>query len=278
MHSAELALLKKIRIMMGKKLNTLFLGEYHSAFRGSGLSFDSVREYQYGDDIKNIDWNVTARMNQLYVKEYIEERELSIVLAIDISGSTDFGSERRKSEVINEVAALFLYLAQMNNDRITVLLFSDRIERYIRPGRGRKYMLKVLDEIIRCEPESRKTDISCAVNFLNKVLKKRSVVFLISDFLDSDDSYQLRMKLLGRKHDVIPVQVYDPLERDMRIFGLTEFVDLESGKSFLSDALPEQGRYSLLQGFETIFISTGSSVAVPVLGFFEKRNRSRLKR
>ncbi|TFH42421.1 MAG: DUF58 domain-containing protein [Chrysiogenales bacterium] len=225
MDTPEHALFKKIRLQPGKKINTLFMGEYHSAFRGHGLSFDSVREYQYGDDVRSIDWNVSARMHNLFVKQYIEERELSVVLMIDMSGSTEFGGGRRKRDLILETAALFLNLVQVNNDRVSVCLFTDRVERYIRPRKGRKFVLKVLDEILKCEPGSRKTDISGAIDFIRRVLKKRSIVFIISDFLDTG-GFLLKMKLLARKHDVIPVQVSDPLEKEAQFFGLTEFLDL----------------------------------------------------
>ncbi|MCP4138229.1 MAG: DUF58 domain-containing protein [bacterium] len=279
MESKESHLLKKIKLLMGKKLNTLFVGEYHSAFKGMGLEFDTVREYQYGDDIKSVDWNVSARMNHLYVKEYIEERELSVVLMIDVSGSTEFGSARSKWDVIMEVATLFLYLAQMNNDSISILLFSDRVEQYIKPKKGRKFILKALDEIMKCEPKSTKTDISAGVDFLRRVLKKRSVVFLISDFIDKNrEDYLLKLRLLGRRHDIIPVQVSDPLEKEMRLFGLTEFVDLETGKVFLSDTIPEKGKFPELQGFHSIDLSTAEPIDVPILRYFEKRNRSKLVR
>jgi uncharacterized protein (DUF58 family) len=276
--SQELGLLKKIRLQPGKKINTLFMGEYHSAFKGHGLSFDSVREYQYGDDIRSIDWNVSARMRNLFVKQYIEERELSVVLMIDMSGSTEFGSGRRKRDLILEVSALFLNLAQINNDRVSACIFTDRVERYIRAKKGRKFILKVLDEILKCRPQSRRTDISGAVDFIQRVLKKRSIIFIISDFLDPDDSFILKMKLLARKHDIIPIQVSDPLEKESRFFGLTEFVDLETGKVFLSDAVPEKGNFPALAEFNTIALSTMESIEIPILKFFEKRNRTRLTR
>lgn len=278
MESREIALLKKIKLTAGKKLNTLFVGEYHSAFKGHGLSFDSVREYQYGDDIRSVDWNVSARMRSLFVKQYIEERELSVVLMIDMSGSTEFGSGRRKLDVILEVAVLFLNLAQIHHDRVSVCIFTDRIEKYIWPKKGRKFILKVIDEITKCRPSSRKTSISDAVDFIQRVMKKRSIVFIISDFLNPDDSFVLKMKLLSRKHDIIPVQVSDPLEKKMRLFGLTEFVDLESGKVFLSDAIPEKGLYPALSEFNAISLSTDEPIEMPILKFFEKRNRTKLIR
>ncbi len=278
MESREHSLVKKIRLRTGKKLNTMFVGEYHSAFRGYGLSFDTVREYQYGDDFRSVDWNVSARMNHLYIKEYIEERELSVVLMVDVSGSTEFGSGASKRDVILEVATLFLNLAQLNHDRISVVLFSDRVERFIRPRKGRKFMLKVMDEILTCSPASRGTDISGALDFVRRVMKKRSIVFIISDFMDDRGDFQLKMKLLRRKHDIIPVQVMDPLEREMNILGLAEFVDLETGKVFLSDALPERGNFRELADFEHILLSTAEPIEVPILKFFEKRNRTKLTR
>ncbi len=273
MDSKEIALLKKIRLETGKKINTLFAGEYRSAFRGYGLSFDAVREYIPGDEVRNIDWNVSARMNHLYVKEYIEERELSVVLMVDVSGSADFGVRRRKRDVILEFLTIMLYLAQMNNDRISVILFSDRIEKFIRPGKGRKFVLKVLDEAAGLTPVSRGTDISSAIDFMQKVMKKRSIVFIISDFLDASDDYLLRLRLVSRKHDVIPVQVYDPMEQAMNFFGLTEYLDLETGKTFLSDSipavmdLPDTGEFSALK------LRTDEQIEVPILKFFSKRIR-----
>ena len=278
MESRELSLLKRIRLQTGKKLNTLFVGEYHSAFKGHGLAFDSVREYQYGDDVRSIDWNVSARLSHLFVKQYIEERELSVVLMADLSGSTEFGSERRKRDLILEVAVFFLNLAQIHHDRVSVCLFTDTVEKYMRPKKGRKFILKVIDEILKHRPAGRRTSISAAIDFIQRVLKKRSIIFIISDFLDTDDSFILKMKLLGRKHDIIPVQVSDPMEKEMRLFGLTEFVDLETGKVFLSDAVPEKGRFPVLSEFNAMHVSTGEPIETPILKFFEKRNRTRLTR
>ena len=233
MQAPETPLLKKLKLKTRQKLNTVFVGEYHSAFKGYGLAFDSVREYQYGDDVRNIDWNVSARMNHLFVKEYIEERELSVVLMVDLSASVNFGSVRGKRDLIMELVTLLLYLAQMNNDRISVLLFTEGVEKYLKPKKGKRFILTVLDEILRHQTARRGTNISGAIDFLGRVLKKRSVVFVISDFLD--EGYMLKLKLLRRKHDVIPVLVKDPMESRLELFGLAEFVDLETGRSFLSD-------------------------------------------
>lgn len=272
MHTS--ALLKRIKLKTRHKLNTLFIGEYHSAFKGYGLAFDSVREYQYGDDVRNIDWNVSARMNHLFVKEYIEERELSVVLMVDLSASVEFGSVRSKRGVVMEMVTLLLYLAQMNHDRISVLLFTDVVEKFIKPKKGGKFILTVLDEISKHKPRQKKTDIGNAIDFLRRVLKKRSIVFLISDFLD--EGYILKMRLLRKKHDIIPVTVSDPMEEELRFFGLTEFVDLETGKAFLSDIVPERGNLPVLREFDAIRLNTVDPIEIPILRFFEKRNRTRL--
>ena len=278
METKESALLKKIKLQIGRKLNTLFVGEYHSAFKGQGLSFESVREYQFGDDIRSVDWNVSARMDHLYIKEYVEERELSVVLMVDISASTDFGGENSKREKILEAVTFFLYLAQMNNDRISIILFTDTVEEYIKPKKGRKFILKVLDEIIKHKAKSKGTNISGAIEFAQKVLKKKSVIFLISDFLEEGSDSLTKLKLLGRKHDIIPVQVFDLLEKEMKFFGLTEFIDLESGKTFVSDMLPEKSNFPELTGFEYISLSSAEPLERGILKFFEKRNRTKLTR
>jgi len=269
--SKEVALLKKIRLETGKKINTSFSGEYRSAFRGYGLSFDSVREYIPGDDVRRIDWNVSARMNHLFIKEYIEERELSVVFMVDLSGSTDFGISRKKKEVILEFLTMMLYLANMNNDRVSVILFSDKIEKFMRPGKGRKYVLKVLDEVIKCRPQSRGTDIAAAADFMQRVMKKRSVVFVISDFIDMKNDYMTRLRVMSRKHDVVPVQVYDPVEYGMNFLGLTEYLDLESGKTFLSDSIPVKTKLPDTGEIDSIRIRTDEQIEIPILRFFSKR-------
>lgn len=273
MESRETALLKKIRLETGKKINTMFSGEYRSAFRGYGLSFDCVREYIPGDEVRSIDWNVSARMNHLYVREYIEERELSIVFMVDFSGSTDFGISRKKREVIMEFLTVMLYLAQMNNDRVSLIIFTDRVEKFIRPGKGRKFVLKIVDEIMKFTPESRMTDISSAVDFMQKVTKKRSIVFVISDFLDPSGSYLLKLRLISRKHDVIPVQIYDPNEQGMNFYGLTEYLDLETGKTFLSDSIPVRMELPDTGEFSTLKLRTDEPIELPILKFFTRRIR-----
>lgn len=274
MESRDHSYLKKIRLKTKRKITNLFSGEYHSAFKGQGLEFESVREYAYGDEVRSIDWNVSARMNHLYIKEYSEERELSIVLLLDVSASNDFGSSKSKKELMMEAASLFLYLAQMNNDRVSVVLFSDRVEKYIRPRKGRKFILNAIDEIEKCHPSSSKTDLSAAVDFLRMVMKKRSVVFFVSDFLDRGD-YLLKLKHLSRRHDIIPVHLSDRMEREMNISGLAEFTDLETGETFLSDSVPSDNNFKLFDSMDSIILDTAAPIEMPILKFFEKRNRSR---
>ncbi len=266
-------IIRKIRLKTRRRLNTLFVGEYHSAFRGYGLLFDTVREYQYGDDVRSIDWNVSARMNHLYMKQYVEERELSVVLAVDLSASLLYGTGRSKRDALMETASLLLYLAQVNNDRVSVLLFTDRVEKYLPPRKGKTFINSSLDAMLNHRPSGVATDISAAVDFLRRVLKKRSVVFVLSDFLDRD--FLPKLKLLGKKHDVIPVIVTDPRERETDLFGLAEYVDLETGEEVITESFPGPTLYPLNNDTNAIRISTEGPTAVPLLKFFERRNRSR---
>ena len=271
MDTKETALLKKIKLRTSKKINTLLSGEYRSAFRGYGLSFDTVREYIPGDDVRSIDWNVSARMNHLFIKKYIEERELSIVFMVDISGSTDFGVARKKRDVILEFLTMMLHLANMNNDRVSVILFSDRVEKFLKPNKGRKFVLRVLDEIIKSKPASRNTNISAAADFLQRVIKKRSIVFVVSDFLDRGESYLLKLRLMSKKHDVIPVHVYDSFEYEVNLLGLTEHIDLETGKIFFTESIPTRIKLADMGEFSSIKLKTDEQIEIPILNFFSKR-------
>lgn len=268
------ALLKRIRLSTSKKLDSFFTGEYRSAFRGTGLSFDSVREYQYGDDVRAVDWNVSARMNHLYIKEYIEERDISILLMIDVSASSSFGSLRSKRDVMLETVDLLLQLARLNGDRISALLFSDRIEHFIRLNSSRYFSVRVMDEIIKCRPEGTKTNIGLALDFAAKVLKKRSLVFCLSDFLDANEDYQNKLKLLSRRHETICVQICDPYETAMPFAGLVEFVDLETGRTFLSDVVPDRTPFPDMPAGSSVRISTADRTDRALLEFFQRRTRS----
>lgn len=271
MDAREIALLKKIRIETGRKIDTLYAGEYRSAFRGQGLSFEAVREYMAGDDVRSIDWNVSARMRNLFVKEYSQERELSVVLMVDLSGSTEFGSSASKRAAILEFTAMMLYLTQMNNDRVSLILFTDRVEKFLRPRKGRKFVLRVLDEVMKLKPAGRGTDIRNAADFAAKVLKKRSIIFLISDFMDTSADYISRLNHMSGRHDIICVHVTDPFEKRFPFTGLVECRDLETGKVFLSEAVPRDGAVQGTGSFDTIRLSTDKPVEVPLLRFFEER-------
>lgn len=230
MDSSEL--LKKVRKVeiKAKGLSqNIFAGEYHSAFKGRGMTFSEVREYQYGDDVRDIDWNVTARNNRPYVKVYEEERELTVMLMVDVSGSKDFGAVgEAKREVMVEVAATLAFSAIENNDKVGVIFFSDKIEKFIPPKKGRKHILLLISELLNYEPESRGTDVNRALEFLTSAIKKRCTAFLISDFIDDHDYYKALL-IANSKHDLIAVQVYDKRETTMPDVGLMRISDAETG-------------------------------------------------
>lgn len=230
MDSSEL--LKKVRKVeiKAKGLSqNIFTGEYHSAFKGRGMTFSEVREYQYGDDVRDIDWNVTARNNRPYVKVYEEERELTVMLMVDVSGSKDFGAVgEAKREVMVEVAATLAFSAIENNDKVGVIFFSDKIEKFIPPKKGRKHILLLISELLNYEPGSRGTDVNRALEFLTSAIKKRCTAFLISDFIDDHDYYKA-LSIANSKHDLIAVQVYDKRETTMPDVGLMRISDAETG-------------------------------------------------
>jgi uncharacterized protein (DUF58 family) len=220
---------RKIEIKTRGLSQNIFAGEYHSAFKGRGMAFSEVREYQFGDDIRDIDWNVTARFHKPYVKVFEEERELTVMLLIDVSGSLDFGSRgQTKRTMATEIAATLAFSAMQNNDKIGVIFFSDRIEKYIPAKKGRKHILYIIREMLDFQPESRRTDMTMAVEFMTRVLKRRSTVFLMSDFYDKK-SFQKQLQIAGQKHDVMAIQVYDPLAKELPDVGLLKVVDAESG-------------------------------------------------
>ena len=226
-------LLKKVRRIEIKTRGlsqNIFAGEYHSAFKGRGMTFSEVREYQYGDDIRDIDWNVTARHNHPYVKVYEEERELTVMLLVDVSGSRLFGAVGdEKREIIAEIAATLAFSAIQNNDKIGVIFFSDKIEKFIPPKKGRKHILFIIRELIDFTPESRGTDISMVLRYFSDALKKRCTTFLISDFIDDQDYYKA-LSIASNKHDVYGVQVYDKRDSQMPDVGLLRVADLETGR------------------------------------------------
>ena len=230
METAEL--LKKVRKIEIKARGlsaNVFAGQYHSAFKGRGMAFSEVREYQYGDDVRDIDWNVTARFHRPYVKVFEEERELTVMLLIDVSGSLDFGTKRQmKRDMVMEIAATIAFSAIQNNDKIGVVFFSDHIEKYIPPKKGRKHILYIIRELLDFKPESKRTDIKQALEFLTSVAKRRCTAFVLSDFYVQQDFLQT-IQICNRKHDVVAVQVYDQRARELPDIGLMRVVDAETG-------------------------------------------------
>lgn len=225
-------LLKKVRKIEIKSKGLskhLFSGEYHSAFKGRGMSFSEVRNYQYGDDVRNIDWNVTARTGDPYVKVFEEERELTVMMLIDISRSAYFGTtDQMKNEIITEICAVLAFSAIQNNDKVGVLFFSDRIEKYIPPKKGKQHILRIIRELLDLEPEGQGTDIGRALEYFNNMVKKRSICFLLSDFLST--GYEPALRIAARRHDLIGVHLFDPREEELPPVGLIRAVDAETGQ------------------------------------------------
>ena len=225
-------LLKRVRQIEIKTRglsNNIFAGQYHSAFKGKGMSFSEVREYQYGDDVRDIDWNVTARYNKPFVKVFEEERELTVMLLIDVSNSLDFGTVKQlKKDMVTEIAATLAFSAIQNNDKIGVIFFSDRIEKFIPPKKGRKHILYIIRELLDFKPESKRTDIKMAVEYLTNAIKKRCTTFMISDFIDEND-FRNALTIANRKHDIVAIQVYDRRMAELPDVGLMKVRDAETG-------------------------------------------------
>ena len=220
---------RRIEIKTRGLSNNIFAGEYHSAFKGRGMAFSEVREYQYGDDIRDIDWNVTARFHKPYVKVFEEEREFTVMLLVDVSGSLDFGTiKQMKRDMVTEIAATLAFSAMQNNDKIGVIFFSDKIEKFIPPKKGRKHILYIIRELIDFHPESKKTDISVGLQYLTNVMKRRCTAFILSDFIDRKD-FKNAMTIANQKHDVVAVQVYDRRIEELPAVGLMKVKDAETG-------------------------------------------------
>ena len=230
-----LSKVRKIEIKTKGLSRNIFAGQYHSAFKGRGMEFSEVREYQYGDDVRDIDWNVTARFHRPYVKVFEEERELTVMLLIDVSGSLNFGtSTQLKRDLVTEIAATLAFSAIQNNDKIGVIFFSDRIEKYIPPKKGRKHILYIIRELLDFQPESQRTDIAMATAYLTRIMKRRCTSFIISDFYDRKD-FLLEMEIANRKHDVVAIQVYDQRAKELPNVGLMNVLDAETGHEMLID-------------------------------------------
>ena len=225
---------RKIEIKTRRLSNNIFGGEYHSAFKGRGMTFSEVRSYQFGDDVRTIDWNVTARYNEPFVKVFEEERELTLMLIVDVSSSALFGTDSAlKKNILTEISATLAFSALQNNDKVGLILFSDQIELYIPPSKGKTHVLRIIRELIEFKPLSKKTDINSALEFLNKVMKKKSIAFLLSDFISSD--YEKSLKIVSKKHDLTGIKVYDKFEEFIPNLGLVQMFDQELGEIKLID-------------------------------------------
>jgi uncharacterized protein (DUF58 family) len=279
---------RKIEIKTKGLSRNIFAGEYHSAFKGRGMAFSEVREYQYGDDIRNLDWNVTARYNHPFVKIYEEERELTVMLLIDVSGSRDFGTaERMKKNVIIEVSAILAFSAISNNDKIGVILFSDRIEKFIPPQKGRTHTLRIIRELIEFEPVSRKTDITQALKYLTNAMKRRVTAFVISDFMVNIPEMEQSLSIANNKHDVVALHVYDERETELPSIGMVKLKDAETGQYLWVDTSSKQVRDSYAgfwskkkkqldnmlkkSGLDYISISTREDYVKSLVTLFKKR-------
>lgn len=282
-------LLKKIRrieITTSRLVNDVMAGEYHSVFKGRGMEFDEVREYQAGDDIRTIDWNVTARTGTPHVKRYVEERELTVMLIVDASSSGEFGTtDQLKGEIAVEICALLAFSAIKNNDRVGLIIFTDKVENYIPPKKGRKHVLRVIRELLYFKPENHETNIPGALEYLNKIISRRSVVFLVSDFISED--FKKSLSVANRKHDLVAISVTDPREMSMPAIGFIELEDAETGEVVLIDTYDTDLRnnYELFaenekKQLETLFkslgidhvnIMTDRSYVAPLVRFFRKR-------
>ncbi len=233
-------LLKKVRQIEIKTRGlsrNIFAGEYHSAFKGRGMAFSEVREYEFGDDIRNIDWNVTARYNHPYVKIFEEERELTVMLLIDVSGSREFGSfEKMKKNVITEIAAVLSFSAIQNNDKIGVIFFSSKIEKFIPPKKGRSHILRIIRELIDFQPEERGTDITETIRYMTNAIKKRCTAFVISDFMDDNPELELALSIANNKHDVVALKIYDEREKELPPIGMLKLKDAETGNYIVVDS------------------------------------------
>lgn len=282
-------ILKKVRRIELKTRgisNALFSGEYHSAFKGRGMAFSEVREYMPGDDIRTIDWNVTARFNNPYVKVFEEERELTVMLLIDVSASDSFGTDSQlKKELITELAAVLAVSAIQNNDKVGVILFSDRVEKFIPPKKGKSHILRIIRELLGFEPEHKKTDVGEAVKYFYNAIKKRSIGFIISDFLTGDFTDELKMA--NRRHDVIALQIYDRRELELPKMGFVQFADPETGElswvntdrkklreGYAVNATEHNKRIRETfkkSGVDFARLQTGESYVMPLLNLFKNR-------
>ncbi len=277
---------RKIEIKTRGLSKNIFAGEYHSAFKGRGMAFSEVREYRYGDDIRSIDWNVTARFNHPYIKIYEEERELTVILLIDVSGSRNFGTQTQlKKNMITEIAAVLSFSAIQNNDKIGVILFSDRVEKFIPPKKGRQHILRIIRELIDYEPENPGTNISEALRYFSNAIKKRCTAFLISDFIDED--YEEALRIAHKRHDLIALNIYDLRETELPRAGLVRLRDAESGQTIWIDTDLRKTREAFAEfwkrdhetfsdlmlrtGVDSVSLRTDQDYVRPLVNLFKQR-------
>jgi uncharacterized protein (DUF58 family) len=277
---------RKIEIKARGLTKHIFAGEYHSAFKGRGIAFSEVREYQYGDDIRTIDWNVTARFNHPYVKVYEEERELTVMLLIDVSGSGGFGtSVNFKQDVMTEIAAILSFSAIFNKDKIGVIFFSDKIGKFIPPQKSRKHILRIIRELLDFRPESNKTNLDVPLRFLTNAIKKRCTAFILSDFIAPD--FEEALRIASNKHDIAAIKVYDTAETTLPDIGFVKITDAETGAEKWIDTSSKNARNAYMQwwndhvtringvfrrcGVDSAFINTGQDYVQPLIKLFESR-------
>ncbi len=277
---------RKIEIKTRRLSDHVFGGEYHSTFKGRGMTFSEVRQYQFGDDVRNIDWNVTARYSEPYIKVFEEERELTMMLMADISGSEFFGTDQQfKSEIITEVAATLAFSAMQNNDKIGLILFSDEVELYIPPKKGKFHVLRIIRELIEFKPKSKKTDIANALKYMRNVMKKKAIVFVLSDFIGDD--YRDTLKIVANKHDVTGIRIYDAKEENIPNLGMVQMEDEETGELVLVNTGSKAVRNNYhtyyrerVDYFQESFLKSGAgaldcrvdeSYVKKLLGYFKRR-------
>jgi len=277
---------RKIEIKTRGLSNQMFSGEYHSAFKGRGMTFSEVREYQHGDEIRTIDWNVTARFNQAYVKVFEEEREMTVMLLVDVSGSKEFGTQQKsKQELATEICAVLAFSAIQNNDKVGVIFFSDKIEKFIPPKKGRSHILMIIRDLIDFEPESKGTDIGMALKYFANVIKKRCTAFILSDFVDSN--FEDSLKITNKKHDLVALHLYDNAEEDLPNLGLVPLLDAETNeikwvntsnnderKNYKADALRRKAELKNTfkkSGVDVAEIATNQDYVKPIMNLFKRR-------
>lgn len=277
---------RKIEIKTRRLSDHIFGGEYHSTFKGRGMTFSEVRQYQFGDDVRNIDWNVTARYSEPYIKVFEEERELTMMLVADVSGSEFFGTDKQfKNEIVTEIAATLAFSAMQNNDKIGLILFTDEIELFIPPKKGKSHVLRIIRELLEFKPNSKKTDLTQAIKFLSNVMKKKAIVFVLSDFIT--DGYEQTMKIAANKHDITGIRIYDQREESIPSLGIVQMEDEETGELVLVNTSSKKvrnnyGKYYKERvdyfkeafkrsGAGVIDVRTDESYVKKLLGYFKRR-------